>query len=292
VDHNQVVMGFRNGIVAAALAVGSVLVAPAANADAGVWPGEGQAAYVLGNGRVHRGSDQHQAPIASMAKVMTGYLVLKRFPLRRHAAGFTMTVRQRDVDDWHRRVARDESTVPVRVGERLTERQALAALLLPSANNIAIMLARRIWHSVPNFVRHMNKQAATLHMTHTVYTDPSGYDATTRSTPTDQIKIARAATHRRTFRAMVRRHRYRIPVAGTVRNKDTLLGTDGFVGIKTGSMSQSGGCFMFDSLRIVHGHVVPMFGVVMGQYGGDLIQAGLGAAKALVDRVAPHAAPV
>ena len=32
-------------------------------------------------GRVHRGPHQHEAPIASMAKVMTAYLVLKRFPL-------------------------------------------------------------------------------------------------------------------------------------------------------------------------------------------------------------------
>jgi D-alanyl-D-alanine carboxypeptidase (penicillin-binding protein 5/6) len=227
-----------------------------------------------------------------MAKVMTAYLVLQHFPLHRGEDGFTMTVRQRDVDDYYRRAGRDESTVPVRLGERLTERQALAALLLPSANNVAIMLARRTWGSVHNFVRHMNRQAAALHMTHSVYTDPSGYDAATRSTPSEQIRIARAATHLRTFRAMVRRIRYRIPVAGIVYNKNTLLGRDGFVGIKTGSMSQSGGCLMFRSKRLVHGNVVVMFGVVMGQYGGDLIQAGLDAARRLADRVAPRAAPV
>jgi D-alanyl-D-alanine carboxypeptidase (penicillin-binding protein 5/6) len=284
-----VVTRLRTGIVLVAVMAATVTVRTAANA-AGAWPGEGQAAYVLGDGRVHRGPDQHQAPIASMAKVMTAYLVLKRFPLRRHAAGFTMTVRQRDVADYYRRTYRDESTVPVRLGERLTERQALAALLLPSANNIAIMLARHTWGTLPNFVRHMNKQAAALRMTHTVYTDPSGYDPATRSTPADQIKMARTATHRRTFRAMVRRLRYRIPVAGTIRNRDTLLGGDGFVGIKTGSMSQSGGCFMFESRRLVHGRVVPIFGVVMGQYGGDLIEAGLAAAKRLVDHAAPHPA--
>ena len=49
---------------------------------------------------------------------------------------------------------------------------------------------------------------------------------------------------------------------------------------------------MFRSKRIVHGKVVVMFGVVMGQYGGDLIQAGLDAARRLADRVAPRAAPV
>jgi D-alanyl-D-alanine carboxypeptidase (penicillin-binding protein 5/6) len=91
---------------------------------------------------------------------------------------------------------------------------------------------------------------------------------------------------------MVRRTRYRIPVAGTIRNTNTLLGRDGFVGIKTGSMSASGGCLMFRTKRIVHRRVVTMYGVVMGQPGGDLIQAGLAAAKRLADRVAPHAAPV
>ena len=35
-----------------------------------------------------------------------------------------------------------------------------------------------------------------------------------------------------------------------------------------------------------------MFGVVLGQPGGDLIQAGLDAAERLADRVAPRAAPV
>ena len=71
-----------------------------------------------------------------------------------------MRVSQRDVRDWHRRVARDESTVPVQLGERLTERQALAALLLPSANNIAIMLARKVAGSVSRFVRRMNRRRA------------------------------------------------------------------------------------------------------------------------------------
>ena len=61
-------------------------------------------------------------------------------------------MRRADVRDWHLRVGRGESTVAVRAGERLDERQALAALLLPSANNIAIMLARRTAGSVRRFV--------------------------------------------------------------------------------------------------------------------------------------------
>ena len=126
-------------------------------------------------------------------------------------------------------------------------------------------------------------------MRHTTYTDPSGFDAATRSTAADQLTLALAAMRVPALRRMVQRTSSRIPVAGVVHNTDTLLRHDGFVGIKTGSMSASGGCFMFRSVRLVHGRRVAMTGVVLGQRGGNLIQAGLRGAKRLVDRVAPHA---
>jgi D-alanyl-D-alanine carboxypeptidase (penicillin-binding protein 5/6) len=169
----------------------------------------------------------------------------------------------------------------------MTERQALAALLLPSANNVAIMLARKVSGSVAAFVARMNHTAAALGMRHTTYTDPSGYDSRTRSIPADQLKLALAVMRTRFFRVMVNRTHFVIPVAGTIHNTDTLLHHDGFVGIKTGSMSQSGGCFMFRSQRLVHGKVVVLTGIVLGQPGPDLIRAGLIGAKRLVDRVAP-----
>ncbi len=272
--------------ITAAVAVGP---APPAAAAGSAWPARGQAAYVLGNGEIHSSPNAHRAPIASIAKVMTAHLVLRRFPISASTNGFRMTVRGRDVADWQRRVARGESTVPVRVGERLTERQALFALLLPSANNIAIMLARRVSGTVRAFVRLMNRRAAALRMRRTTYTDPSGFAATTRSTPADQVRLAQAAMRNRFFRATVAREQAWVPVAGIVHNYDTLLGVDGFVGIKTGSMSASGGCFLFRSHRIVNGKRMDITGVVLGQPGADLISAGLHAARRLVDRVAPHA---
>ena len=269
------------------VAAGAVLASPASASS--VWPSAGQAAYRLGSGPLHV-HNQHVAPIASMAKVMTAYVVLRAHPLPPKRGGFTMTVTQRDVDDYRLRVSRGESTVPVRLGEKLTERQALAALLLPSANNIAIMLARRTLGSVARFVTRMNRSAHDHGMRHTRYTDPSGFDAATRSQPGDQLVIMRLAMRLPAFRGFVARSSYPVPVAGTVYNTDTLLGTDGFIGVKTGSMDASGGCFMFVSRRIVKGHVVELSGVVMGQPGNDLIRAGLDAARRLVDRVAPHAA--
>jgi D-alanyl-D-alanine carboxypeptidase (penicillin-binding protein 5/6) len=277
----------------AALLVSAVVwSAPSSQARAArsVWPSTGQAAYAFGANHVSASPNEHVAPIASMAKVMTALLVLRAAPLHAGADGFRMRISHRDVRDWHKRVARDESTVPVAYGEHLTERQALAAMLLPSANNIAIKLARHVAGSVQRFAHRMNKAAAKIGMRHTTYTDPSGFDRHTRSTPHDQVLLARIAIKRPTLRHLVARKHYRIPVAGRITNTDTLLGSDGFVGIKTGSMDASGGCLMFLSHRRVHGHRVDLFGVVMGQRGSDLVQAGLQAARRLADRVAPHAA--
>jgi D-alanyl-D-alanine carboxypeptidase (penicillin-binding protein 5/6) len=138
---------------------------------------------------------------------------------------------------------------------------------------------------VSTFVARMNHTAVALGMNHTTYTDPSGFDEHTESTPRDQLVLARVAMHRNVFRRLVGRRNFRIPVAGKIANTDTLLGHDGFVGIKTGSMDASGGCFMFLTHRRVHGRRVNLYGVVMGQQGGDLIQAALQAARNLADRV-------
>jgi D-alanyl-D-alanine carboxypeptidase (penicillin-binding protein 5/6) len=77
-----------------------------------------------------------------------------------------------------------------------------------------------------------------------------------------------------------------IPVAGTVRNTDTLLGHGGFVGVKTGSDDAAGGCFAFRAIRRIHGRQTTITGVVLGQPGDDQIAAGLIAAAAMVDRIA------
>jgi serine-type D-Ala-D-Ala carboxypeptidase (penicillin-binding protein 5/6) len=245
---------------------------------AGGWPTAGEAAYSVNGGPVRGSSDQRSVPIASLAKVMTAYIVLRHHP---GTTGLALDVGADDVADTATRKSEDQSIVEVAAGERLTGRQALAALLLPSANNVAVMLARETSGTVSAFVAEMNDTAHSLGMMHTRYTDPSGFDPGTRSTATDQVLLARAAMRLPLLRAMVAHSSYEIPVAGTVHNTDTLLGTDGFAGIKTGSMDASGGCFMFLSHRAAG----DVYGVVLGQHGHNLITAGLYAGKQLADRV-------
>jgi D-alanyl-D-alanine carboxypeptidase (penicillin-binding protein 5/6) len=76
-----------------------------------------------------------------------------------------------------------------------------------------------------------------------------------------------------------------LPVAGTEHNTNTLLGRNGFVGIKTGSDDAAGGCFVFRAIRWIDGKRTTITGVVLGQPGHDQIAAGLAAADAMVDRI-------
>jgi D-alanyl-D-alanine carboxypeptidase (penicillin-binding protein 5/6) len=255
---------------------------------AGGWPSRGQGAYVVAGSVPHASPRQRPVPIASVAKVMTARIVLRAAPLRRGQGGFHLVVTPQDVLDTQARVEDDESTVAVTAGEVLDERQALAALLLPSANNIAIMLARRVAGSVNAFVARMNADARRLGMTHTRYTDPSGLASSTRSTAADQLVLASAAMRQPTLAHLVGLSSYSIPVAGTIRNTDTLLGSNGVVGIKTGSDDAAGGCFVFRVRRIVDGRRVTLTGVVLGQDGHNLIAAGLYAGLQLADRALPH----
>jgi D-alanyl-D-alanine carboxypeptidase (penicillin-binding protein 5/6) len=250
------------------------------------WPAYGQAAVQIGQARIQAGPNQHAAPIASVAKVMTAYLVLRDHPLGGGEDGPTITLTGADVADTDRRRRQRESVVPIVAGEQLTERQALQALLLPSANNIAAVLARWDAGTTVRFVARMNATARSLGMTGTRYSDPSGYDDRTVSTAADQLRVVDQAMRLPAFANIVATSSATLPVAGTVHNTNTLLGRNGFVGVKTGSDRAAGGCFAFRAIRLVHGKRTTITGVVLGQPGHDPIDAGLAAADAMVDRIA------
>jgi serine-type D-Ala-D-Ala carboxypeptidase (penicillin-binding protein 5/6) len=255
-----------------------------------VWPVHGQAAVQIGQSQVQAGPNQHAAAIASVAKVMTAYLVLRDHPLRLGQDGPTITLTDADVADTDRRRGQRESAVSIAAGEQLTERQALQALLLPSANNIAAVLARWDAGSADRFVARMNATARSLGLTHTSYTDPSGYDDATVSTAADQVRIVDRAMRLPVFASIVATPSATLPVAGPVHNTNTLLGHNGFVGVKTGSTAAAGGCLAFRAIRWIDGKRTAITGVVLGQPGHDQIAAGLAAADAMVDRIAGHRA--
>jgi len=258
------------------------------------WPAQGQAVVeVAGIGRLGSSGVPKPAPIASVAKVMTAYVVLADHPLTPGSDGPTLTVSPAEAAAYPAQLAANQSLVKVTAGEVLTERQALTALLLPSADNIAQILARWDAGGAPAFVARMNATAARFGMTDTRYTDPSGLDHGTVSTAADQVKLAERAMTVPALAQLVALPRATLPVACLVTNYNTLIGQDGIVGIKTGSTLAAGGCLVFAARFTVGGREVLVLGAVLGQAGPlpKLLPAVFGATQRLVQAATAAVGP-
>jgi serine-type D-Ala-D-Ala carboxypeptidase (penicillin-binding protein 5/6) len=253
------------------------------HAPAARWPSQGQAALVLGNARLAASPHQQPVAIASLAKVMTAYLTLERYPLSGAQDGFTITVSAAEAQAETEDVRQGQSVVAVQSGEQLTERELLEALLIPSGNNIASMLAARVAGSETRFLAEMNAEARALGMERTIYTDPSGFDPSTASTAADQLRIFQRAMRFSVFRQIVSMASVTLPVAGTLTNYNPLI-AEGYAG-KTGSDSAAKGCLAFFTHVTVGGRRLTAVGVVLGQGQGSDTSALLAAAGETAERL-------
>jgi len=206
-------------------------------------------------------------PIASVAKVMTAYVILHDHPLTADGSGPDIEVQPPEAAAYPSQARDGDSLVPVAAGERLTERQALTALLLPSADNMAWILARWDAGSQAAFAARMNATARRLGMTGTSYTDPSGLDSSTVSTAADQVRLGMAAMRVPALAAIAAKPMAVVPVAGVVRNTNTLLGQDGIAGLKTGSTQAAGGCVLIAAWHQASGHGTLIVAATFGQPG-------------------------
>ena len=235
------------------------------------WPSGGSAAIeVEGMGLLgHSGSMTSRHAIASITKTLTAYVILKDHPLSATAPGPTITLTKAMAAQYDDAIQDDESAVVTSVGERITERQALEALLLASAGNMADILALWDRGSVSAFLSEMNAEARTLGMTRSTFTDPAGLASSTVSTMSDLLKLAEAVQQVPALTAVVAETTATIPVAGTVYNVDRDLGSYGIDGIKTGTTEAAGACLLFSAHIQVGGHTLTILGVVLGMPGSS-----------------------
>ncbi|MFJ2092067.1 serine hydrolase [Streptomyces sp. NPDC087901] len=230
------------------------------------WPEQGQSAVTVdGVGSLGSSGAQKPAPIASVAKIMTAYVVLKEHPLTGKEQGEKITVDQQAEDESK---LDDESTAPISKGQQFTEKQLLQLLMIPSGNNAARLFAR--WDSSETeFVAKMNAAAKDLGMDNTTYTDPSGLKKTTVSTAVDQLKLARAVMQNDVLREIVDTPQINVEgVDGTIYNNNSILLQPGVSGIKTGSSTPAGGNLVWSANTVVDGKKLWIYGAVMGQQAG------------------------
>lgn len=231
------------------------------------WPDEGQG-YMAATGLGPVGSfgEQKAVPIGSVAKAMTAYIVLKDHPLKKGEKGPSIEIDAKAESDG-RLDAEGESTLnTVKAGDKLTEQEALSAIMIPSANNIARLLARWDAGSEAAFVKKMNETAKSLGMKNTTYTDPSGLNATTVSSAEDQVKLGQKLVEIPALMEITKLPSWTDPSGKNWRNYNTLVPYNGALGIKTGSTSKAGGNLLFAAHKMVGDTDQLIVGAVLGQH--------------------------
>ncbi len=197
-----------------------------------------------------------ERPMASITKVMTAFLVIRAGRLDRKitvpsaVVGYVRTY--------------DASNAGLRPGDKLTARQLLYGMLLPSGADAAYALAEVYGPGIPAFITKMNAAARHLGMRRTHFSNFDGLPYPTPysnySTAANLLTLGRAAMLLPTFRSVVNQRRYRI-TAGSGhhayfwKNLNPLLGRyPGAIGIKPGYTGAAGQCLLFEAIR--NGHSV------------------------------------
>jgi D-alanyl-D-alanine carboxypeptidase len=184
-------------------------------------------------------------PIASLTKMMTAYLVV-----RRAHAGELVRVTKEAL------AYRGSGVGLLPRGRRVRLEPLLYGLLLPSGNDAAIALAQHVSGTLPDFVGLMNATASRLGLGCTHYASPDGLDDENRSCAADLARLAEVdLAQPRIARIVAQRSAVlRFPIKGGklyLYNNNPLLRArfPGITGLKTGDTDAAGLCLVATARR-------------------------------------------
>lgn len=230
------------------------------------WPGSQSAVGIVGSEILETHGVATKLPIASVAKVITALVVLQQKPLSLGQQGPLITLGPSDVALYQHYTANDGSVIPVVNGEQISQYQALQAIMLPSANNIADSLAIWAYGSLDSYKVAASQylKANSLNDTQ-IGADASGLAPDSVSTAKDLANLGRLAMQNPVLSQIVGQSTAAgLPVVGAVKNVNSLIGTDSIVGIKTGNTEQAGGVYLSASKVTINDKQVTVVTSIIG----------------------------
>lgn len=245
----------------AVLATGALTAAPAQAVTTPSIVAKG--GYVMNNGTgasLYGKYADTRRSTGSTTKIMTAKVVLSQPNLNLD----TKVTIQKAYSDYV--VSKNASQAHLIVGDKVTVRQLLYGLMLPSGCDAAYALADKFGTGttrdarVKSFIGKMNASAASLGLKNTHFDSFDGIgNGGNYSTPRDLTKIASSAMKNATFRTIVKTKSYTARTItktgstrtmGTWTNTNTLLSSySGTIGVKTGSGQEAGYCLVFAATR-------------------------------------------
>ncbi|MDX2729144.1 MULTISPECIES: D-alanyl-D-alanine carboxypeptidase family protein [Streptomyces] len=249
-------------LTAGAVLAGSVFAATAQAATPPTPTIAAKGGYVMNNGTAKtlftKAADTRRST-GSTTKIMTAKVVLAQKNLNLDSK---VTI-QKAYSDYI--VSKGASSAHLIVGDKVTVRQLLYGLMLPSGCDAAYALADKFGTGttraarVKSFIGKMNASAKSLGLKNTHFDSFDGIgNGSNYSTPRDLTKIASSAMKNSTFRTVVKTKSTKQKVttkSGGYRymswsNTNTMLSSySGAIGVKTGSGPSAKYCLVFAATR-------------------------------------------
>jgi D-alanyl-D-alanine carboxypeptidase (penicillin-binding protein 5/6) len=194
-------------------------------------------------------SERTPLPPASTAKVMTALVVMKRA-----APEETVTVSPAAA-------ATGGSRMGLSAGEKLSVRDLLYGLLIPSGNDAAVALAEHVAGNTDAFVELMNQEAQAMGLGDTRFANPHGLDAQGATTSaTDLAVMTQQAMSFPLFSEIVATRSARVGGHDLMNTNELLGAYPGSDGVKTGTTDAAGECLVASVNRGGH----RLLAVIMG----------------------------
>ncbi|MFJ9815864.1 D-alanyl-D-alanine carboxypeptidase family protein [Streptomyces sp. NPDC101151] len=219
--------------------------------------------YVMNNANgstLYTKSADYRRSTGSTTKIMTAKVVLAQPNLNLD----TKVTIPKGASDYI--VAKGASSAHLIVGDKVTVRQLLYGLMLPSGCDAAYVLADKFGSGtthdarVKSFIGKMNSAATSLGLKNTHFDSFDGIGSGANySTPRDLTKIASSAMKNSTFRTIVKTKSYTaktVTKTGGTRTMTPWTNTNGLlssysgtIGVKTGSGPEAKYCLVFAATR-------------------------------------------
>lgn len=235
--------------------------APTANAGAPASlavPSGGETLVRVDGGSEYLGPDAAQSfvasggnearSLASISKLITALVVLDAHPLTGPTdPGPTVSYTEADTDLYDQFYVQGAVIAPMPDGLKLSLHDSLTTMLLPSAANYAVAVARWGFGSEGAYVSAARSWLSKNGLNDTRIVDATGIDPRNASTPTDLLTLAGLAQANPVIAQITGTRSAQITGVGTVYNTNDLLGTLGITGLKTGNLGDGTFNLLFTS---------------------------------------------
>jgi len=237
------------------------------------WPGFGASAFgAVGYPELLSVTGTSDAlPMASITKIITALVVLEAKPLTTGSDGPEVAFSASDRALYSKYLALRGTVKPMPAGASISELEMLQVTLIASANNYAEAVADWAYGTEAAYVA-ATKTWLTAHgMTNTTVVEPTGINPANTSTATDLVTLGRLAMADPVISDIVDTPTLTLPEVGTITDTNQLLGSEGVVGIKTGTLENIGSSLLFASRQKVGSSTVTIIGVVLGAADHDTL---------------------